>query len=93
MFCRYCQKYPNSFVTGCKTLKKESVVVHEVAATHLKASRDYEAAEKPKSQSKAGKMVTKFKEDEKWRIAALFRNAHAIGKQALSFSSMTWMTR
>lgn len=87
MFCQPCVEVgeKNPFVTGCKNFKVEALSSHESTKAHIRAYQQIKAKEVKKEATVAGRTLVKLREGEKVKMASLFKNAHFVVKNNLSF--------
>ena len=100
MFCTTCQTYgkdkmsrTSKFVTGCTSMKIESVVSHERTASHTSNITISRAKSLPLEQTPSVQALTKLSDVNLLKMRLLFFNAHAIAKQARPISDYVWMCR
>ena len=99
MFCAPCREHskktgkPLVFVVGTDNFKIESIKVHEKTPGHkLCFERDVNV-KKTVEETPAGKCIASIDKAQFSRLEKLFRNAHALAKNARPFSDFSWMCK
>ncbi|KAK3090549.1 hypothetical protein FSP39_012619 [Pinctada imbricata] len=93
MICKVCTESGkiNEFVKGCKSLRLESVKIHESSEAHKHACEIVSNREKKVGERPAEKAIQQMNSDIFEKLLILFRNAHAIAKKSRPFSDYQWL--
>lgn len=94
MSCSVCRQYAkdnNSFVSGCKSMKLESIREHERSKCHIRCVSISRTQSEPLLASATVTALTAMSKQTSTKMKILFRTAHAIGKKARPFSDFEWM--
>ena len=98
MTCKICKeaadvdpavKLKNTFYLGCRSLKLESVKLHETSANHMKAKKIIEANKNP-TETSAFKIITNLNKDIIDKLSKLFKTVDALCKHNRPFSDYIW---
>ena len=83
----------NTFITGSSNFKVSSVCDHESSKSHAKAVEAKLAKQKGQAMqsSDAGKALLSLKTAERYVLASLFRNAHAVAKRGRPLTDNVWI--
>ena len=84
-------KGQNTFLKGCSKRKISAVTDHEHSQMHTKAVEQKNVKTSTVEESKAAKVLRSLKENERYRLNILFRNAHAVIKNNRPFTDFDWL--
>ena len=95
MWCSCCKQFSTSqnagsFVQGTNRFKLENIQTHEKSVSHSRCLAIHKVKDNP-STSATELMFTKMSSYQATKMSILFRNAHALAKQARPFTDYTWM--
>ena len=99
MFCSFCKEAAktskdvgaqNSFVTGCQSLKLESIKLHQVSLNHQKSTKIIEGRTSV-TATPAFKIICSLNKDILEKLEKMFRNCHAIAMNNRPFSDYVWL--
>lgn len=97
MKCTFCLDFGTNevkkslFVTGCHSMKLESVIKHEESNVHKKCASIAKARKIPILQSEAAKIVRTLNQDNLKKMIFLFNTAHALALKCRPFTDFKWM--
>ena len=93
MYCKVCRLYDKAgtYSTGCTTMHRNSIRAHGISESHVKNMLIHNAKKAPLGSSTAEKALRKMTKETIDKMSVLFRNAHALAKNARPFSDFQWM--